>query len=201
MTAPSQTVDLIAYNFNIETPDFLSTLQKAARPSLTGESYLHTLAREGDVMTIDLLLDDGFAADQPDAQGHRPLHEAARCGHADVAALLLAHGARTDARTDPFGVSALMLAVENGHHDTVRLLLERGADLRARDSLSGQNALHIAAAHGDIKMLGILVSAGMGVFTEDRNGLTARDYAARARRTEAEKVLVKLMAHHARYLH
>lgn len=201
MAAPSQTIDLIAYNFNIETSDFLTTLQKAARPSLMGESYMHTLAREGDVLTVELMLQTGTAFDQPDAQGMRPLHEAARYGHKDVLAILLDHGARCDAPTDPLGTSALMLAVENAHYDVVQMMLRRGADLKARDRLSGRGLLHIAAANGDMKMLGLLISAGCGVFSEDKQGMTARDYAARNRHAETEKALVKIMAHHARFLH
>lgn len=201
MAAPSHTIDLIAYNFNIESSDFFSTLQRAARPSLVGESYLHTLAREGDSLTMELLLADGAAVDQADAQGNRPLHEAARCGHMNVVLLLLDHGARCDSPTDPLGISPLMLAVDNGQHDIARLLLRRGASISARGRLNGQGVLHLAAANGDVKMLGLLISAGAGVFGEDKLGQTARDHAARNRHTAAEQALVKVMAHQARYLH
>jgi serine/threonine-protein phosphatase 6 regulatory ankyrin repeat subunit B len=201
MTAPSQTIDLIAYNFNIESSDFFTTLQRAAQPSLIGESYLHTLAREGDALTMELLLADGAAADHADAQGNRPLHEAARCGHLEVVALLLDHGARADAAADPFGVSPLMLAVENGHLEVARYLLRRGAQVGARNRLNGQGVLHLAAAQGNLCMIGALISAGAGVFMEDRHGQTPRDHAARNRHRAAEKALIKVMTHQARYLH
>ncbi len=201
MAAPTHTIDLIAYNFNIESTDFFSTLQKAARPSLVGESYLHTLAREGDSLTIDLLLQDGADVDSADAQGNRPLHEAARCGHLDVVQVLLANGAKIDAKTDPLGVSALMLAIEHGHHDIVRLLISRGASLAARNRLSGQGVLHLAAQRGDLTLIGLLIRNGAGVFIEDRNGQTPRDHAAKNRHYAAEKALVTVMAHQARYLH
>ena len=201
MAAPTHTIDLIAYNFNIESTDFFTTLQKAARPSLVGESYLHTLAREGDSLTIDLLLQDGAAVDAADAQGSRPLHEASRCGHLDVVNVLLAHGAKLDAKTDPLGVSALMLAIEHGHHDLVRLLVSRGASLSARNRLNGQGVLHLAAQQGDLTTIGLLISAGAGVFMEDRQGQTPRDHAARTHHRAAEQALVKVMSHQARYLH
>lgn len=201
MAAPTHTIDLIAYNFNIESTDFFSTLQKAARPSLVGESYLHTLAREGDSLTIDLLLQDGADVDSADAQGNRPLHEAARCGHLDVVQVLLANGAKIDAKTDPLGVSALMLAIEHGHQDIVRLLISRGASLAARNRLNGQGVLHLAAQRGDMTVVGLLIRAGAGVFMEDRQGQTARDYAARNRHRETEQALIKVMSHQARYLH
>lgn len=201
MAAPTQTIDLIAYNFNIESTDFFSTLQKAARPSLIGESYLHTLAREGDALTIDLLLQDGAEVDAVDAQGNRPLHEAARCGHADVVRVLLDAGARPDAKADPLGVSALMLAVENGHSEIVRMLIKRGASLGARNRLNGQGVLHLAAQNGDLTMIGLLISSGAGVFMEDRSGQTPRDHAARCRHRAAEQALIKVMTHQARYLH
>lgn len=201
MAAPTHTIDLIAYNFNIESTDFFTTLQKAARPSLIGESYLHTLAREGDALTIDLLLQDGADADALDAQGNRPIHEAARCGHADVVQLLLDHGAKVDAKSDPLGVSALMLAIEQGHGDVVRLLVSRGASLAARNRLNGHGVLHLAAQRGDLALIGVLISAGAGVFMEDRQGQTPRDHAARTSHRAAEQALIKVMTHQARYLH
>ncbi len=201
MAAPTHTIDLIAYNFNIDTPDVFTALQRAARPALTGESYIHTLAREGDALTIDLLLEDGAAPDLPDAQGTRPLHEAARFGHEDVVALLLDAGAKTDAKTDPLGVSPLMVAIENNHMGIVRLLLKRGASLTVRNHLNGHGVLHLAAQGGNLSLIGLLVSAGAGVFMEDRLGQTPRDHAARNNHHMAEKALVTVMAHQARYLH
>lgn len=199
MTAPSIDTDLIAYNFNIETTDFIAQLRAQANPSLTGQSFMHELAREGDVLSAEVMLDKGATFDAPDEQGRRPLHEAAAKGHADMIGLLLAHGALLDAPIHPFGWTALYLAVQHGRLDAARLLLARGANAAVEDRLSGQGLLHVAARNGDTAMAGVLIAAGADIFREDSRGLTPRDHAARAGYRELERTLLKVMTHHALY--
>jgi ankyrin repeat protein len=57
---------------------------------------------------------------------HTPLHLASAKGRADVAEILLEHGACIDALSK-LG-TPLFRAVDNGHFDVARLLLKRGAD-------------------------------------------------------------------------
>ena len=58
--------------------------------------------------------------------GTTSLFIASRNGHADVAELLIANGARVDAVMQD-GATPLFLASENGHKNIVRLLLDAGA--------------------------------------------------------------------------
>ncbi|MDX1577357.1 MAG: ankyrin repeat domain-containing protein [Gemmatimonadota bacterium] len=60
--------------------------------------------------------------------GMSALHYAARDGHADVVAALLAAGADIDRPTGGDRSTPLLLAAINGHYDLARWLLERGAD-------------------------------------------------------------------------
>lgn len=198
MTAPSHETEVIAYNFNVATSDFISRLKNAPASPLVGQSFLHELAREGDVLSAEVIIAAGAETDLPDDEGRRPLHEAASSGRLDMVKLLLKHGALLDAPIAPFGYTALYLAVQQSRYETVRYLIERGALLNAKDALSGEGLLHIAAARGDMKMAGILIAAGADVFAEDRLGRTARDHAARKGHRELEAVLLKVMQHHAR---
>jgi ankyrin repeat protein len=207
MTAPAINTDLLAYNFNLGTTQFaahLSPSQKnemdAAPFSAVGQSFMHELAREGDVLSAEVILDKGGAIDLPDDEGRRPLHEAAYFGRLDMVAFLLSSGAVLDAPISPFGYTALWFAVQQGHHDVVRYLLERGARLETADMLTGQGLLHVAAARGDMIMAGLLIAAGIDVLAEDRRGQTARDAAARMNNKQLENVLLKVMEHRARYL-
>ena len=79
------------------------------------------------------------AANLRDDNAMTPLHFAADRGLADVAALLLRHGACVDA-VDTEGQSPLMLAVMCEHEDVVKLLLEHGADAGLANA-GGETAL------------------------------------------------------------
>lgn len=197
MTAPSIATDLLAHNLN-NAPDFLSQLKNMPISPLIGQSFMHELAREGDVLSAEVIIAAGGEVDLPDEEGRRPLHEAASSGRLDMIKLLLKHGAVMDAPIAPFGYTALYLAVQQGRYDIVRFLLERGARVNVQDVLSGEGLLHITASRGDMLMAGILIAAGVDVFAEDRRGQTARDHAGKKGRKDLEKVLLKVMQHHAR---
>jgi ankyrin repeat protein len=203
MTAPAIQTDLLAYNFNLGTTRFTAHIHRAESEtfpfSAIGQSFMHELAREGDVLSAEVVLDKGGAIDLPDEEGRRPLHEAAFFGRTDMVRFLLCSGAVLDAPVHPFGYTALWFAVSQGHMDVVRLLLEKGASVNAADALSGQGLLHLAASRGDMKMAGLLIAAGIDTLKEDRRGQTARDYAARGNNKALEAVLLKVMEHHARY--
>jgi ankyrin repeat protein len=190
--------DLLAYDFNLLTEDFLAQFRRAPSPFLH-ESLMHELAREGDVLSAEIMFEDGHALDQPDDQGRKPLHEAAFFGHAEMVKFLLIHGAQINTPIHPFGHTALYLAVQNSHYDTVKLLIACGARLNCADSLNGEGLLHLAAAKDDIKMAGILIAAGADIFRETKKGLTARDLAARNGHKQLESILLKVMEHHAKY--
>lgn len=182
--------DSPAYNFNVDNDALASPLR---------HSFMHDLAREGDLLSAEVVFDVGGAVDQPNDEGRRPLHEAAFYGHLDMVSFLLECGADINAPIHPFGHTALYLAVQQSRYDVVQYLIKRGARMDVTDSLMGTGLLHIAAAKNDMRLTGILVAAGMDVFQENSNGLTARDTAARAGHRELEGVLLKLMAHRALY--
>lgn len=204
MTAPAINTDLLAYNFNLGTTSYTSTMRKADEPAVAedfgaiGKSFMHELAREGDVLSAEVVFDKGGAIDTADDEGRRPLHEAAFFGRLDMVKFLTMNGALMDAAVHPFGYTALWFAVAQGHMDVVRYLLERGAHIHVTDALSGQGLLHLAAQKGDTLMAGLLIAAGINTLSEDRRGQTARDYAARHCHTQLEKTLLKVMEHHAR---
>ncbi len=198
MTAQS-TTDLLASKLSLDPGIFFSSLKKAVQAPLGGQGLMHDLAREGDVLSAEVILETGGEIDHPDCEGRRPLHDAAAHGRLDMVRFLVAHGAQIDAVTRPFGHSALYLAVEGGHRDVVRFLLQTGAVAGMPDHVTGQSPLHVAAAQGDLCMAGILIAAGINVAAEDRQGRTARDFAIRNGHRSLEKVLLKVMAHHAAY--
>lgn len=61
---------------------------------------LHAALAGGHLNTARRLLEHGTDANAVEAGGFTPLHQAADLGDAEMVGLLLAHGARTDVRTD-----------------------------------------------------------------------------------------------------
>src|SRR6185503_5466599 len=102
MTRSAMT-DALAYNFNFD----INAPECPLR-----HSFIHDLAREGDLLSAEVVFDVGGAIDQPNDEGRRPLHEAAFFGHLDMVRFLLEHGADINAPIHPFGHTALYLAVQ-----------------------------------------------------------------------------------------
>ncbi len=83
---------------------------------------------------------DGILRGGVPERGSRParagqmtaLHYAAREGHTDAVAALLANGAKIDA-PEANDVRPLLLAIMNDHPDTAGYLIEHGADVNAED--------------------------------------------------------------------
>jgi len=191
--------DLLAYNFNLNTTDLIARLNDPPPFYLVRQSFMHDLAREGDLLSAEVIFDAGNELDLPDDIGRRPLHEAAFFGHLGMVRFFLDNGAVLDAPIHPFGHTALYLAVQQSRYDVVRHLIKRGAKPGVEDALLGTGLLHIAASKGDIRMAGILISSGVDVFHADKKGLTARDTAARHGHNDLAKTLLKVMEHRARY--
>ena len=195
MTRPVMAQSL-AYNFNLD----LETAANSPSGCPLRHSFMHDLAREGDLLSAEVVFDVGGTIDEPNDEGRRPLHEAAFFGHLDMVQFLLESGASVDTPIAPFGHTALYLAALQSHYDIVQHLLKSGASLRVTDKLMGTGLLHIAAAKNDLRLAGILIACGINVFHENHKGHTARDTAARAGHRELESVLLKVMTHQAMYV-
>ena len=107
-------------------------------PNSAGETALMMAAlRDHDAWVIRLLdkgarIEGLTEAGQP---GWTPLHYAAASPGSKALAVLLARGARIDARS-PNGTTPLMMAAQYGSEDAVAALLKQGADLRLRNDLN-----------------------------------------------------------------
>lgn len=121
---------------------------------------------------------DAVAAYSPD--GFTALHLAAFFGKAEVARLLLEHGAGVDVYTrNPFANQPLHAAAAGRHIEVCRVLLAAGADVNATQH-GGFTPLHEAAQHGDVEMSELFLSAGADPSLTTDAGETAADIAAGA---------------------
>jgi len=103
-----------------------------------------------------------------------PLHIAVLRGDAELAALLLAHGADADfyAGVKEAGPAALHLAAERGDAPMLRLLLEAGADADLSATKFEATALHFAAGLGHADAVAALVEAGANTAALTTTGAT-----------------------------
>ncbi|KAJ6540513.1 ankyrin repeat-containing domain protein [Mycena capillaripes] len=116
----------------------------------TNMSLLQLAVDAGSAHTVALLLACGANADEPYAEGWRPLHVAISKGNGDIVDALLSAEVDVNAVADierPWGWTgtALHLAVTAGDVRIVVELLTRGADVHAKTA-TGSTALNIALA-------------------------------------------------------
>jgi ankyrin repeat protein len=98
---------------------------------------------------------------------------AARDGHTEIAAALLAAGADVNATEPTFGAVPLHKAVYNGHVELTRLIAgQPGVDLNFQGATNGYTPLHDAIWHGYEQCARILVDAGADIRLTGHDGKT-----------------------------
>jgi ankyrin repeat protein len=177
---------------------------RAAPPAIASGSRPGMGRTPGDLADLE-----AWVTKHPDAMNAQygglcetPLHIAARLGHGDIAALLLAHGANPDA-DDESGNTPVTTAASNGRVEVMKVLLARRVDVNRR----GRNSRSplVAAVSGlgvetdldqRLEVARILIAAGADVNArEPSSGLTPLDYAAGLGTTLCEPMIQLLLAH------
>lgn len=158
----------------------------------TSRTALHLVIGFSDrpVEAATLLLDKGAPADAADAHGETPLMLAADRGSAQVK-LLLARGARVDARDEKYGAMPLTWAAANGRTESMRLLLDAGAPIDARTK-HGLTALAVAVRNDEADAVRLLLQSGARTDLADEDGMTPRDHAL-VLKDDAQKRILRLL--------
>jgi len=130
--------------------------ERAPSDSAGLDLQLISAALEGKEAPVAQLLDNGADIECQDPEnGGTPLIWSSYGGHAGTVKLLLARGAKVNARSHG-GLSALLVAAVAGHKEVVELLLGAGADIDARSN-EGVNAFTIAAQKDHSELLHLLL--------------------------------------------
>eukprot|EP01045_Picozoa_sp_COSAG04_P001359 COSAG04_NODE_44_length_31776_cov_9.320769_16_plen_457_part_00 len=120
----------------------------------SGSTPLHEACYHGHTGVVDALCAAHADINAEDDGGRLPLHWAAERGHAEAAAMLMAHALRMKHSLDPtnatdnLGRSALHLACLNGFPAVAAVLISHGADLDALDTI-GHTAMELAGMAND----------------------------------------------------
>ncbi|KAF0720463.1 Aste57867_289 [Aphanomyces stellatus] len=143
------------------------------------DSVLTVASRVGRIDNVRLLLEhvDASAVEGASMGGLRPLHHAAKHGHADVVQLLLEHGANTNAGTSN-KESPLALAAEAGHLECVQALLAHKTTIVDILNKVRRTPLMLAVMNGHVQVAVALLNAGANANAVDSSMNSVMHYAA-----------------------
>lgn len=134
-------------------------------------SPLHKAIREGDIVEVQKLINEGCDLNIQDMYDLAPLHLTASSGRVDLVKLLIASGAALDIKDD-CGITPLHDAVLCNKTEVIRILIDSGADLEAKRNSDGFTPLHIAADLGKKDNIGLLILGGARLDSQDNDGNT-----------------------------
>jgi ankyrin repeat protein len=165
-------------------------LEHGADPNLVwsepGDAPLHIVAERWDVPMIDLLTHHGADIHHRRPDGRTPYTVASLHGNQEVAAWLLAHGAKDELSSLEHFVSACARGDRARAAETLRTNPDLRNELRAEHHL----LMHVPAERGDAAILETMLACGFDPNVKDPAGVTALHRAAMAGRAEAVHVLL-----------
>ncbi|CAG5132852.1 unnamed protein product [Candidula unifasciata] len=165
----------IQRNISSDNVDFFKALPDAKsvlniRHPRSGDTAMHIACRCGSIAVLKYFLNDLQASTEVvNADGKRPLHDAAQYSQEGSVRILLEHGSVLDPlkRAD---WTPLMLACTKRSESIVTMLLKAGADPRLRNK-DGWNSFHIACREGHLDVVLALYDSCPDVWNTKSNNL------------------------------
>lgn len=151
-----------------------------------GEAPLHVAARRWDVEMVDLLLQHGADPHRRRVDGGTPHTLAALHGNRDVAARLLALGARDELSP----VERFVAACARGERPAADAMLAARPSLRDELRPEHHLLLHRPAESGNAQVLETMLACGFDPNARDRDSVTPLHRAAMGGHPEAARVLL-----------
>ena len=158
----------------------------------TQGSALQTLAYDGKVEAIRLLLDNGVDVNMPGGEYGNALHAAACNGHVEAMRLLLDRGADVNAQGGFYG-NPLQAAAHNGKVEAVRLLLDNSAYINAQGGMYG-NALQTAVCYNHVNAVQLLLDMGADVNAQGGTYVSALSAAVIENNVKVMQLLLEMGA-------
>lgn len=161
-----------------------------------GRTPLCIATMRGQTGAVEFLISRGADVNDKGFEEMTPLADMAAYGTrddercAEIAAILLAHGARVDP-VDSYKDTPLLHAVEFKKSRLARVLLEHGASMKPTytGANSGMTAMHMAIHDNDKEMVKVLLEFNAPLDVPDREGATPLLLAEQLDRTEIAAML------------
>ncbi len=155
-----------------------------------GNTLLVNAVRFGFVDVTTVLLDHKADPNQTNLSHWTPLMYAAWDDSAEIANILIKHGAKLDA-VDNDGLTALAIASQNAKIKAADALVAAGADVNAPVAKGGYTPLMLASLSGSSELVTALIAHGAKVNAVNPGGVTALMIAAANDRRNVVAVLLK----------
>jgi ankyrin repeat protein len=150
------------------------------------DAPLHTAAQRWDVPMIELLVRHGADIDRRRADG-RTAHTLAELhGNQEIAAWLLAHGAKDELSP----LERFVSACARGDRVRADAMLQAHPNLRGELRTEHHLMMQVPAERGDAAVLETMLACGFEPDAKDHDGVTALHRAAMAGRVEAVRALL-----------
>jgi len=148
---------------------------------------LHIACHEGNTAVVNHLLLNGVSVHIRDRYERTPLHDAIAVDSHEIIQLLINCGAHLTGSSRAIG-EQLCAAAARGSLKRLQSYQLAGADMTLPDP-SGRTALHLAALHGFVEIVEYLLPFHETTNETDLLGLTALDYAERAKHKQIVDIL------------
>ncbi|XP_067623053.1 ankyrin-1 isoform X2 [Eurosta solidaginis] len=135
---------------------------------------LHYAAACGHLECVRILITHGATLDAVNSDGCTPLHVGV--AHAEVAHILLKHGANPNLKTLNTGETALHLAIRNRSTAVINIIMQTNANINETDDID-QTPLMSAIANDLDGVATMLIERGARINLQDKEGRTALYYA------------------------
>jgi len=156
-----------------------------------GNTGLELAAKRGNLEMAKLFLNH-VAIDHCNTEGYMPILHAAESGHIDIIKYLLKNGANLDQQTKHAesysGYAPIHFAIKNCDMELFNFLVNEGASTLLETEDDGA-VVHLAAKFDMDDAVEYLLDEGIDPKSEDKNGITALDY---AKESNSESVLILL---------
>jgi len=157
--------------------------------TLSGDTPLIDVARDGNEDVAKLLLENGANVNAAKENGATALMGAANNGHMGLAKILLDAKAEVNA-ANKYGETALMKAANSGNMNLIKILLDAKAEVNAANK-HGETVLMMAANSGHMELAKTLLDAKADVNAANVHGDTALMRAANNGHMELAKFLIE----------